>query len=217
MGREAREGGGFAFRLPPERLIRFNTLGTAGAKRDAAVFLRALDALDEGLAFFTCAGVLLHANLALTKAMDTGLDGDRLRTEVEHFATSLCSLVRMRAMGEHGGVEELSVREIPLGNEKYRLNGSHIGLDLFGQGSSVLVTLERPAPDPLSDEVLRTRFGLSKQQSRILRLVVEGDSGRQIAQKLFLSPHTVRHHTERIFQKLQVRSRAEIAGRVLRG
>ena len=209
--------GRFAFRVPPERLLAFGHPEANGSvQQDAAVFLRALDALDQGLVFFTCEGVLLHANSAFSTALNTCCEGERLQSEIQHFATLLCGLVRLRAYGSEATVEELAVHQVPLQGEKYQLKGSFIGLDLFGQGPTTLITLERPAPDPLSDEALQERFALSKKEVGVLCLMLEGKSNEEIAAALFLSPHTVRHHGESIFHKLAVKTRTEAAVRVLR-
>jgi DNA-binding CsgD family transcriptional regulator len=126
-------------------------------------------------------------------------------------------LIQLRGLEQEATVEELAIRDVPTEQQGYRLKGSFIGLDLFGKGPITLITLERPAPDPLSDEALRERFNLSKKESQVLRLLIEGNTNEEIARALFVSPHTVRHHTEHIFGKLSVRSRAEVAARVLRG
>jgi DNA-binding CsgD family transcriptional regulator len=44
----------------------------------------------------------------------------------------------------------------------------------------------------------------------VVRLVAEGGTNRQVAQQLFLSPHTVNTHLRNSFSKLQVRSRVEL-------
>jgi DNA-binding CsgD family transcriptional regulator len=41
-------------------------------------------------------------------------------------------------------------------------------------------------------------------------LLAERASNQEIAARLFLSPHTVRHHAERIFAKLGITSRREV-------
>jgi len=50
---------------------------------------------------------------------------------------------------------------------------------------------------------------LSKRETEILSLLSEGMNYRSTAEKLFLSPHTVKTHIKNIYQKLHVNSRAE--------
>ena len=210
------ENGGFAFRLPPERLLGYRP-GEGAVHADAALFLRALDAIPQPLAFYTCAGELLHANRAAYCALQDAPEAEWLRAEAEHFARSVCALVRVRGEeGEAEVMESVAVQEISV-TEPLRLSGSYVGLDLFGSGPSVLLALEQPAPDPLAESSLRARFGLTRQEARITRLLAEGWSNQEIAEKVSISTHTAKRHTEHVLHKLGARSRAEVAIRVLRG
>jgi DNA-binding NarL/FixJ family response regulator len=50
---------------------------------------------------------------------------------------------------------------------------------------------------------------LTEREREILDLIARGDTNTEIAQRLVLSPHTVRNHISNIFSKLQVADRAE--------
>ena len=52
---------------------------------------------------------------------------------------------------------------------------------------------------------------LSRREKEVLRLLGEGLSNREIAERLFISPKTAEHHVGRIYAKLGVSSRAEAA------
>lgn len=62
----------------------------------------------------------------------------------------------------------------------------------------------RGADVPLSPET-----GLSAREMEVLRLLAAGQTDREIAEALFLSPRTVNTHTTSIYAKLGVGSRAE--------
>lgn len=50
---------------------------------------------------------------------------------------------------------------------------------------------------------------LSERETEVLRLLVDGNNYRHIAEKLFLSTHTVRKHIANIYEKLHVTSKAQ--------
>ena len=56
---------------------------------------------------------------------------------------------------------------------------------------------------------------LTRTEVAVARLAAEGNTDRQIAEKLFISPHTAHTHLRHIFEKLGVNSRVHL-GRVLR-
>jgi DNA-binding NarL/FixJ family response regulator len=55
---------------------------------------------------------------------------------------------------------------------------------------------------------------LSAQELQIARLAAEGLSNREIGERLYLSPRTVGSHLYRIFPKLNITSRAQLAARL---
>jgi two-component system response regulator DesR len=58
--------------------------------------------------------------------------------------------------------------------------------------------------------------GLSEREREVLGLVATGATNREIAERLFLSPHTVKEYTSALYRKLEVRNRAEAVRRAQR-
>ena len=183
---------------------------------DAEVFARALDALEEGLAFYDAQGRLRHVNRPLLHRINDARDGEHLAAELRLFADALAALVRYRKLDEGDTVESLATRDVEITGMCFRLKGSHIGTDLFGTGPVILISVTLPPPDPLSDEVLASSYRLSPQEARVARLLAEGASNAEVASELEISLHTARHHTERVLTKLNASSRAGAVAKLLR-
>jgi DNA-binding CsgD family transcriptional regulator len=61
------------------------------------------------------------------------------------------------------------------------------------------------------------RLALTPTERRVAELVAEGRTNREVAATLYLSPRTVESNLTRIYRKLDVRSRTELAHRMLAG
>jgi two-component system response regulator DesR len=57
---------------------------------------------------------------------------------------------------------------------------------------------------------------LSPRERDVLALIAAGSTNREIAENLYLSPHTVKEHTSALYRKLQARNRAEAVQRAQR-
>jgi DNA-binding NarL/FixJ family response regulator len=50
---------------------------------------------------------------------------------------------------------------------------------------------------------------LSGREREVLAEIASGATNREIGERLYLSPHTIKEHTSSIYRKLDVRNRAE--------
>jgi DNA-binding NarL/FixJ family response regulator len=57
---------------------------------------------------------------------------------------------------------------------------------------------------------------LSRRERDVLDLIAGGSTNREIAETLYLSPHTIKEHTSALYRKLQARNRAEAVQRAQR-
>jgi len=81
-------------------------------------------------------------------------------------------------------------------------------------GWVTLRLLHRP---PLAPFEVNTRaqqsLGISDREFEVLGLLAAGNSNKQIARQLEISPNTVKTHVARLFEKLEAKRRTEAIGR----
>jgi NarL family two-component system response regulator LiaR len=59
------------------------------------------------------------------------------------------------------------------------------------------------------DEKELNKLGLSKREMEVLQLMAEGLSNHEIASRLFVSLNTIKTHSSKVFEKLEVRRRTQ--------
>ena len=59
-------------------------------------------------------------------------------------------------------------------------------------------------------------YKLSSREKEVLNLLAEGNNYHEIAEELFISVDTVRHHIRNIYKKLHVHSRSEAVAKAIR-
>lgn len=67
-----------------------------------------------------------------------------------------------------------------------------------------------------SKNVNQEDYGLSNREKEVLNKLSEGDNYQQIADALYISVDTVRHHIRKIYKKLHVHSQSEAVAKAIR-
>jgi two-component system response regulator DesR len=83
--------------------------------------------------------------------------------------------------------------------------------DLAGAARMVALGMTVFAPDRDQPGAL-----LSERERQVLHLIAAGATNREIAERLFLSPHTVKDHTSTLYRKVKAKNRADAIQRAQR-
>jgi DNA-binding CsgD family transcriptional regulator len=186
------------------------TIAVAGAS--AARLAEVLDALAGGVCVFDLNGRVLHQNSAATRLFAGSVAGERLRQESTRAAHAAAGLTRR----QNGQVPcEGAAREFETGGRRYRVAATCVHRHDFGSQPVVVVCVERAGREVPPPALLAARFGLTKRETDVTHLLMQGRSNADIAAALGVSEHTARHHTERVMVKLGVHSRAQVGPALL--
>ena len=176
----------------------------------------ALDAVREPLVVVDRDGREAHRNAALGALLAAEPERERIEGALAHVARHLRPLFApRRADGPALGAP--AMREVTTARGRYTLRGTLLPPGAFGPEPSALVTVEvveaRPAlPTP---DVVRSRHGLTRREAEVAVLLAEGLTNEALADRLFVSKHTARHHVEAVLLKLDVKTRAAVGARLI--
>jgi len=174
-----------------------------------------LDELTTGIRICDFDGSTVHQNPAFTAALAGDATPERLERAAAEILITLVELSSERSdIGAALAGERIN-QEIHTNTASYQLRGSFLGRELLGAERRIAISLEQMPPDtPLSDRALQERFGLTPRELEIARRLGHGQSNKEVALACSISLHTARRHTEKIFNKLGVRSRSQIGPRL---
>lgn len=157
---------------------------------------------------------LVHATLARCRAQvaDDPAEAEELFTEsLGHHGPDAVPFERART---HLAFGERLRRERRKADARVHLR---VALDTF-EGVGAALWAERARGElQATGETARKRDpstidDLTPQELRIAQLVAGGATNRDVAAQLFVSPKTVEYHLRKVFMKLGVKSRVELAG-----
>lgn len=190
--------------------------GLAALDRFAA-HRAALDAVNEPVALFDVDGLEIHRNPAFTDLLGLDEQAALLESTLKRLVQRLRPFA-FALQGERAALGSPSA-EVHTARARYTLRGTFVGPGAYGSEGAILVSLQTsgvlPALPPPED--VRARFGLTRREAETALLVAQGLSNDAIAEHLFVSRHTVRHHVESLMAKLDLtgRGRESVAPRLL--
>jgi DNA-binding CsgD family transcriptional regulator len=88
------------------------------------------------------------------------------------------------------------------------------GAALVSGGAHRVAVIVEPAHPARIAPLLMSVYGLTEREQDVTRLVLQGNSTAEIAERLVVSTHTVQQHLKSVFDKTGVRSRRDLVGKV---
>jgi DNA-binding CsgD family transcriptional regulator len=181
----------------------------AGHQTEALI--RVLDHLTIAVACFAPDGRLVHQTTALQSMSSSADDMERLVAEARDFALTLAKRHHGWPATGHAIGDGICTRD-----RRHHLGASLIPASGVGAEPALLVIVSKAAARHESrPDAVRGNHRLTPRELDVARLLSAGESNQQIATRLRVSIHTVRHHTERVLRKLGVPNRAAV-GAVMR-
>ncbi len=174
-----------------------------------------LEDLGDAILLIDRALRLIHANAA-ARAMLYANKAIRLhqgRLEL-HDPEADAKLKRMAAAGRSGEIGPPGTGRTEL---IVRLSARANGFGVTSAGCATVRIVdpnrERERPTPLK---LRNRLGLTQRQSQVIAALASGATEKQAAENLGLAAPTLHTHVRRAYEKLDLRSRAELVALLAR-
>src|SRR4030095_356531 len=183
-------------------------------RNDRLYFLAAaLDEINEGAVFLNSEGQLTWHNRAFDKLLVDNREGHLLVAAVIESASDFYqdSYASRGLAGEH-----TSVRDMTVGRIEHEIHCTLMPEGMLGVESYVLCLVKlSPSRWSSYEEHLRQTWGLTEREAQVAVECLKGNKNLEIAEHLRISVETVNKHLDKVYQKANVRGRAELASRLL--
>jgi len=175
----------------------------------------ALDHINEGAVLLNGEGQLIWHNHAFDKLLVENREGHLLVAAVIEMAGDFYfDLLEARGLGRDG--EESLTRNVSVGRIEHEIHCTLMPEGMLGMESYALCLIKRTASKWSSyEEHLRQTWGLTEREAQVAVECLRGNKNLEIAERLRISVETVNKHLDKVYQKANVRGRAELASRLL--
>jgi DNA-binding CsgD family transcriptional regulator len=164
--------------------------------------LRSLEIFGVAFLCYDADGRRIFASRPAAELLDSGAISEAAASRLDRIvAQQLATPKPSLQLGRFALTREISVNPAPA------TIGIYVARPALEDVAVVVVI--RPQL-PMQSQNLNLGI-LSDREQRVAQLISAGLSAKEIASRLGISPHTARHHTEHVFAKLGVRSRAAVA------
>ena len=175
----------------------------------------ALDHINEGAVLLNGEGQLIWHNRAFDKLLVENREGHMLVAAVIEMAGDFFFDLQ-DARGQGRDSDESLTRNVSVGRIEHAIHCTLMPEGMLGMDSYALCLIKRTASKWSSyEEHLRQTWGLTEREAQVAVECLRGNKNLEIAERLRISVETVNKHLDKVYQKANVRGRAELASRLL--
>lgn len=169
----------------------------------------------ESLALLRSAGGECYRNRSLRTMLEMSADPESLVEAMDRLAGEVLRLhepARKSAPEPH---LDTGTRTIDANGHRLQLHGTWLPPGTAGPDPAALILAQGGGACVPDARTLSALYGLTPRQAQVAQLLARGASNRAIADRLEISPHTARHHAQRVLERVGTHSRKAVGLRFL--
>ena len=171
------------------------------------------DGLLIGLVIVDASLNVVAANLHATQILAFPVGSEKARRPSNLLRDKISSLIPRSSQRD-----SVNVREFRSGRRTYLCRSFVLDTSVNGGSSSSpahVLVLERRASNTTALSEAHERFGLTPREQETIQLLMEGLTSKEIAERMKISPSTVKAFLRLVMVKMSVSTRSGIVGKVL--
>lgn len=163
--------------------------------------------INFGILVFVAAGYTLHRNYDADLFSFFNITTLRLASAIEIVAISFALIFKVRTLQEENARYKVELRhylDLLSLNREIEQGKKKISIQVFPE-----TEIEPVKQSQTLIEEIKETYQLTDRESDVLKCIWEGDSNKEIADKLFISVNTTKFHVSRLYAKLDVSNRSQ--------
>ena len=176
----------------------------------------ALNEINEGVIFLNSDPQIVWYNRAFDKLTVENKEGLVLVAAVIDLAKDFRQDLRLSHDIDKDNGSHSASRSVVAGAISHRLHCTLMPKGMFGAEPYLLCLVKRSASRWSSyEQHLRQTWSLTEREAQVAVECLQGKKNLEIAECLKISVETVNKHLDKVYQKVSVRGRSELASRLL--
>jgi DNA-binding CsgD family transcriptional regulator len=156
-----------------------------------------------------------HRNRTLRTMLQISADPESLLGAMDRLAAEVLRLHESARKSAPEPRIDAGTRTIDADGHRLHLHGTWLPPGTAGPDPTALIIAEDRGPHVPDIRTLSGLYGLTPRQAEVAQLLAVGASNAEVADRLGISPHTARHHAQKVLEKVGTHSRKAVGMRFL--